>query len=985
MPKHLQKLSLFTTVIATAILVVALNPVGSFADNHDDPCTPNNNSFREGMDFDLCRAGSNPPPTFNAFFNFIQQGTTERFDERDYLKVTNLSTPNTGYATTAVAEDGDILEVSAYLHNDCRPDLNEGGDGPCVAENVKTFVTGLTREVVDGEPTFRTPARSRHNLNQTFTSSNAVPGSITDVDGITIRSADGERVRLEYVEDSAGLINHANQNVIYPLSASRMFNPSGGGTALTSVNRNGEFAEAGQWFGSDAYISYIVFWVRVVEEPEEEEPCVSLTFTDVVYNDNGTVDVSWIADPEEFSTPLDISREAGSGFALATSSTSVRIFNGNNESVFLFAVPGHEAACSQELPLEFPDEEDNICEELIIDRRTFDPRQNSNTFNVTDINPDDVSEPIRWQVTGDTSGIEAFFSNGDRRARFEGLGAENRVIVFVDDPDLAPGVCREEIVPEQVCISLDIEPDTVSAEGITELRAIVEPPEYELDLIWSSPENCGLFSDGQQNPARALQTDSRTVSFIGSGEGGACIDVRAADPADAISCNAQAEAEEEPTPEPPEVDFEDNLRKLVINGNYANPGETVEYQLIYDYQAFGGGQFSSTIFDDIGLRGAIVGNRGGGVIKLPNTEMGINLPPCNGNPNQTNCFEGSIFNADGVFLQNLTGTGQIIISYKGLVDSSISPELCQQISAGECGERLTNRAFTLPSEKTAFAEIVVLCPAFRSYGYGDLLLEEDFLYGIDTIGCDGRPNTEGVILTPEIPITPDVSLPGTGNAAPTRRPGHGECRTDEANKVLSNISSSLCELQSRVGERIENPLDSVKRSVALVTNNVNKRGTVRIKDGSTAELEQYGNVNNQNELVIYANKIVIDAITLDYDGPVTLIAENEIIVNGDVEYARDQNKTPLLVAITKNKATINANKFSGFFIMLPDDAGNFQPLNINPDPGAAFEVIGALIGTNFELRGNDINIYYDGGRLLLTEPSVLNDALDFIQGLTAGQ
>jgi len=965
--KIMKKTGMYLAATATAALLsLALFQTATIAQS---TCTPNQNTFRDGLVLEECPNGTTSP-TFNAYKNYEYKDYT-RFDERNFLQVRKLT--NGAYVDNVSVLPGDTLRFNAYLHNNCDPSLNDGGNGVCVAHNVETFVRQFLE---NNQQNFQTTPSLKQTITQTFSASNATPRQVTD--DVVVRSADNQNIVLEYIPNTALYYNALNPDRTYKLYARELF---GNGAQVTSVNRNGTINNDGDFFGSSAYITYFNFDV-IIKRPPTPPPsaaCVNLQITNVVNNADGSINFSWTTNPTDYADKAVLALKQGPGTLEMLGNNRARLSNFNKDTVVTVFVPGSEQQCKDELPVA-PYIPQNPCYDLVLTPDKFNPLEPSHRFSVQ-TNPNNYNE-LNWKLTGPNTDVTVMVAGDKRSAVFTNLGPDHVVSVFATG-EVAPGKkCEDEArsqlpPPTEYCLAANLKPNHFPANGgRREFVFEYTPNEYKGDFIWRTvPANVGLFADGSQI-GNAITTRARRVVYRG-GQPGTQVIVEAKDPAFRSKCTDIAIARNDVP-----ADENDNLVKTA-DISLAKPGDTVTYNITYKKDPFFQSDTNNvTIFDTIGKEGFVSGDRGGKIVPVAGS-MRVNLPVCTGLA-ATNCYTGSILNPNGITLQHFTNTAPVNISYKATVNTVINAALCENLTNTFCGEKFTNEAFDTENHFATWT-ITVLCPAFRSFGFGDIFLEDTFKGGIDTLKCNGKPNTQGIVVTPTKPT--DNKIVSTGEDA-SRRPEHGECKNSD---IFPNLSSALCELQSQLSDEFtNNPLRTLTRNAELVCTNALIRDNVTLRNGSISELRQYANPNNTNELVICANTITTTGpITIDYDGPVTLVAKKGLTINGDILYSKNTKITPSVVAVTNGAITTNkTKKLSGIYIALPNSDNLIAPMVINNDtsrPGAPFEVVGSLIGTSFEVQNNDFNIIYDLGRFLITEPSVLNDALDFIQEVTVNQ
>jgi uncharacterized repeat protein (TIGR01451 family) len=1009
----------------------------------NENCIPNENTFRNGITHEDCLLGTTKP-SFNAYTDQLNKLTNRTFDERDFFQVKKINDGN--YTNRVSVEPGEKIRFKAYLHNNCDPDLNDAGRGVCVAQNVKTFAKLFTEQnskfVTDSRRSHKiTQTFSASNTTPRSVTDEAYVDSqnqvfleyIQDTAVYRIPAADADNF-IELPDRQFFTSGAPLTSVVSTDDRCRQHDQCLGDVFGSNL------------YSLVVYFDVIVR--ETPPPPPPQADCTNLDLTLIRQNENTVDFRVRTTPNSFQELILVGSTPSRSIEAIGNSRTDFRLTGVSDGLVIEAEVPGEARCRDSLTINVTPPPADDLCTNLTLTPATFDPNRSTNfqvRLTPNNLVAGLSIQQIAGNEAASFSSIDATGPVGSFTV--DRAFADTVIRVKVTDPDLiAPGrTCEAEtraVPPVVACTDLVLTPQTYSANGSAQtFRVRTVPGSFPQDFIWTTTAPNGRFRDQTgQTGTSTFRTSQNEVTFEG-GSAGSQVTVRVADSQFATVCNAVASPEA--TPErPPEVDI-----IKTANQAFAVSGDTVNYKIEVTNKIDAGTTVSYRVLDSLGRFNGRLPNseRDGGILRYVQNSMTISLPACT-NATQENCATGRIDDPNGIKLQNLTSqTTKVIIAYRVQVASATDSDYCERKVQGRdfCGEIFRNEVVIeeVPSNsrpnpdnnggngnggngycpgvnengsyqnfynrqeqpsldrpgtprdpncegpsrppRRAAHTLSVLCPAFRSFGFGDLLIEEDFRTGIDTLSCANKPNTEGVVLIPLEPIEVGPEVVSTGSDTLTR-PEHGECRKEQANKVLDRISSSLCELTSEVSKDLKNPLDSVKRNADLLCKNAPAQNTVTIRSGETAELKRYANPKNQNELVICAQNIEIAGnITLEHNGPVTLIAKNKLTVNGTVSYSRTPDITPLLVAITYGSGEIkNTNSFSGFFIILPDKNGTYQKLTITPQTRKAVEIIGALIGTNFELGKNDLNIRYDGGRLLLTEPSVLNDALEFIRELT---
>ncbi len=920
-------------------------------------CTPTEQELARGIDYSSCDDGFTFP-SFNRYSNYpLVDGTTR--NELDFFRIGKVGSDEP-YTHNVGVEPGDKVEFYGIMHNDCDPTLNDEGRGQCVAKKVRAaidqfrfnseannFVTGGL--VPDGIEI----------VTMSVSADNTKPKTVRDTASFTNTS--NKRVRAEYVSGSAHYLN-ATSRVTNFLAPNELF--SNNGAYITSVNNSAGTFDDGTFFGSQDYIIYLKFQANIVEDRGGEGACVDLDLVEVQRDDERRIAKYRVdVNPETLLGQVTVAKQSGPGTIAATIDGRSFTVTGYDETTVIVAfVPGEEGKCKD--TVRFNNLPDDECKDLRIQPRSFVPQPGRQTFRaVTD--PENFNN-VQWRLTGGNNrNVEVIVANG-KEVSFNNLQATHVIEAFgVGEGPACKDKIESKFGPGEFCTGAILSPTVYPETGeLQRFRFTPIPADYKGKFIWES--NTGVFADGEQvgNP---LITDKRNVSYRG-GKPGGTITVRAQDPQFAGICNARARADKVP-PEPNE-----NLKKAV-NKTLANPGDKLTYTIIYTKDSFFAGDGTVTIFDTIGKEGVIRGDRGG-VIK-PTGNMRVDgLRVCS-SQSETNCYIGSILKPEGITLQKVTTIQPIVITYEAVVDTKVSQEVCEKIRPGDggtCGEKFLNEAFDTQGH-LAKATVTVLCPAFRSFGYGDILLEEAFKTGIDTASCGDKPNTPGIVVAPR-PTDNQNRIVSTG-ANDATLPQHGLCKEQEnANPILSRISSQFCELDSRFNEQIYS-LKGVKQNADRLCLNTERRNAT-ISSGNITDIKRILNSNNRNENIGCFETLTING-PITIDDQVTFIARNTTI-NGDITYDETQTEDLPGFVLATEKLTINKAKLlNGVYIGLPDANGKIYAATINDDPnrsGQPFNVLGSML-LNFEITNSDINVVYDIIRV--QSFSILSDIIQYLQ------
>lgn len=603
--------------------------------------------------------------------------------------------------------------------------------------------------------------------------------------------------------------------------------------------------------------------------------------------------------------------------------------------------------------------------------------QNGNRYTLCGLTDNDV---VRARATGDVS--------NNAKCEDEALPAPPPALI-----------CSDAFLTPR---SFAIKPGQVNTFDLNVL-----PGNYDGAFRWyTSPSGIGEFNDGSQTGG-SITTTARRVTFRQTVEGltNARIYVEAVDPRYTQACSDLAQGSLTAPDEP------SKLGKTEVEGKlFVVDGERVTYRISFEPNNYMNNQDlklidTASIFSGR-IPGQIDGNpsRYGSEIIIDPASIRVDgISRCFPNQPQENCYTGDFLNPEGLTLHKYQGR-RITITYSGTVKSGLTAEACRNLTFGSdkfCGEHFPNTVSvvvpepvtpTNPNPNTTYTitdsyQVSVLCPAFRGFGFGDIILEEEFKGGIDTLSCGDRPNVPGIVIRPDQPID-QGSIPRTG-IDETNLPEHGECRErSQIDNVFDSISSTLCELETRLSDELTSePLAQLEQNANRLCSNTFLPNSITIDDNN--DLEAYRNPNNNNELIICANNVTLgngSELELAHDGNITIIAKNNLTVNGNVTYKTGTNFTTSLVATAGGVLDIvKASELNGIYIVLPGNNRLIDPVSLSLAPGArSFTVLGSLIGTDFELPDADFNLIYDLGRFILTEPSLLNQSLDFIQSLSTG-
>lgn len=379
----------------------------------------------------------------------------------------------------------------------------------------------------------------------------------------------------------------------------------------------------------------------------------------------------------------------------------------------------------------------------------------------------------------------------------------------------------------------------------------------------------------------------------------------------------------------------------------------VDYRIKYEHRDNGVEQ-DVVITDTIGIEGYIQGyianpndsnyeNRPeGGRIYYDEGSMNVyvegegNISDCD-NTSGDLCYNGDIGDRDGVEIENVPDGREVVITYRGRIESEVNPENCANPDhplweTGVCGEFYPNTAYfedETPFEGSDDAEVVIPCPFFIIRSGGEVFMENPFDYGIDTLACSEIENVPSPFVVPD--YEPPSSTPSTGEdlegIALIQALDDRLCDSENAEEVgyggENRASSLICELTLKTSEELTQYVISqnIQRNIDLfarydkdlngmvAVNGSNdlpsNTSNVYVKDNGDLELSGTFSDGAQTIVVLGHDVKITGDITFkdpsEYTDPRTIPSLAVIVIGGDILVGENVEETNGVFFVMENE------------------------------------------------------------------------------------
>ncbi|MBU1446262.1 hypothetical protein KKD70_03295 [Patescibacteria group bacterium] len=288
--------------------------------------------------------------------------------------------------------------------------------------------------------------------------------------------------------------------------------------------------------------------------------------------------------------------------------------------------------------------------------------------------------------------------------------------------------------------------------------------------------------------------------------------------------------------------------------------------------------------------------------------------------NETVCYYGNIGDVNGITVRNVPDRQEIRVTYHGDIQSEVNPESCTDPNSplntsGICGEVYPNTARFEDDTDSGDdnAELTIPCPYIIIRAGGDVILENPFDYGVDTLSCADINNVDVPVVVVNNP-TPNAIV-STGGEDTSAIPVFTDriCKESGAPgyEGVDNLSSLICEIN------LETSADLTQ--AAIVQNiNTNKERISRYESnmagipivGSESMLPESRNgvyYKNDGDLV-FGNGSNVEFTK----GAKTFIVEDhDVIIKNNIIYKDAENA----IADPRNIASISIIVINGSIII----------------------------------------------------------------------
>ncbi len=495
-----------------------------------------------------------------------------RFDaDGDIVGYTN----EMGFRNQITLHEGEQAQAMVYVHNTGNPTMNETGpNGSVVARNVRMKLNGLTR--VGDE--YVSEAGTRHTFSVSITADNTYPRTVTDE--FIVNTPAGYQVRLK---DTFGAICTPSD----PSCRTTRFTPNdlvrGRGMPISS-RFQGSGAPDGNFYGSEEYRRRYLFALNIIEEPEEEFECSSLTITGPDTSDFATgapVTLHVDVNPDIFEEDIDFELSGPGSFVPSRNNTRVVVSGWTDDTVLSAQVEGASTACGSNFIFEEAVTE-VACEDLDLFTTLLNEEARTAVVGIS-VDPDLSRFRNAIEVSHSGSGSSSLISGSS--IIVNGWDDDTSVSARVPGFPGCIDTVHFDVEPElDVCESFSIDYDIEDFENYPEdnelrINAHVNPDDLENRVIWDI--------DGPGNILRQ-SSDSRTI-WVTNLDGGTHI--RAYVDGFRSDCNDDIELVDIPVPLCTDLNMEP------YHYDYIHTGGFPEFEIYEVTPRSFGGPFIWSVFD----------------------------------------------------------------------------------------------------------------------------------------------------------------------------------------------------------------------------------------------------------------------------------------------------------------------------------------------------------------------------------------------------
>jgi len=566
--------------------------------------------------------------------------------------------------------------------------------------------------------------------------------------------------------------------------------------------------------------------------------------------------------------------------------------------------------CNDEFRLN---EEEGVCRDLNINQNTFD---DDPTYSATvETDPDGMSYDVQWTVERDGSQIlrETTNSNevdlNDYNYNFVAGDSLHAEAVNINDPN---NNCVDQLGSEEdVCRYFELDKPTFE-RGYNE--------EICFDTDWNYIDRLEYeTSDGKDGYITRIEDDC----FVLEGD--------IIEESNWIKIwieNWKDDCIDELIYEVNPPNFDKNVRNY--GGTYFSQSSVanfsddyVEYEIKYTH--FNPGIQDVEITDTIGRDGYIQGYLGGTngvygeesgriyyidgsmVVTLDENEIqtcDYYIDEYGENDNfaemmeDTICYYGNIGEVNGITVRNVPDRQEIRVTYHGDIQSEVNPESCTNPNSplntsGICGEVYPNIARFEDDTNSGDdnAEITIPCPYIIIRAGGDVILENPFDYGVNTLSCADINNVDVPVVVVNNP-TPN-SIVSTGGEDTSAIPVFTDriCKESGAPgyEGIENLSSLICEINLETSKDLT--------QAAIVQNIKTNKERISRYESNMAGISVIGNESMLPESrsgIYYKNDgdlVFGSGGNVEFsDGAKTFIVEDhDVIIKNNILYKDNEN------------------------------------------------------------------------------------------------
>ncbi|MFC1647757.1 hypothetical protein ACFL10_02065 [Patescibacteria group bacterium] len=301
------------------------------------------------------------------------------------------------------------------------------------------------------------------------------------------------------------------------------------------------------------------------------------------------------------------------------------------------------------------------------------------------------------------------------------------------------------------------------------------------------------------------------------------------------------------------------------------------------------------------------------------------------------CYDGDIGSVGGVLVRNAPERKDVVVSYRGRIESTVTPENCSDpnhilYNSGYCGEVYPNTSYF---DDELFngeddARVIIPCPFLIIRSGGEVFLENPFDYGIDTLSCSEFENVPVPLITPDLP---PGDIPKTGEGVTLLQTFNERlCQSEKASAIpgyedIERFSSLVCEITLDPSGLTQFAIaQDINRTIQLSARyDKNLLGTSILNGSSTLDT-----INSTSEVYV-KNDGDLRISGKFSDGAQTIVViGHDVIIDGNITYddpatLTDPRTVPSIAVIVIGGDIIvepNVTQTNGVFYVQEDEEGN---------------------------------------------------------------